>query len=536
MKRVCWAAQYNLRFFVLRRDGRYATGPQTAYFPERSLRQPTSVMRIRRPFLTLVALAGLIAAFMVSVGVLPSSADADSDLETSTQRAIEEILAEEDLPSAIWGIYVLDLETERVVFSRNADKNLIPASNLKLFTTATALDALGADHRFITRLYFDGTTNGDGTLNGDLVIKGSGDPTFGSRHEDGDPLENWARELRETGVERIEGRIIGDDDVFEDNPYAEGWDIRHIATEDYASGAGGLSYRDNLVELSVSGGGGGARVTSEPSGYVDIRNQIGSGRRGGGPFRVDRQVGTNTIGLTGRVSPSYRGTLRIPIENPTRFTLHAFRDALEAEGISLDAALFDIDDLITVPDYDNDEPLLIHVSPPMSEIARRINRESDNFYAEQVFRSFSQDGTTGGGAERVIAFLDHAGVESEGLSIRDGSGLSRKDMVTPQAIVGLLDHMNQHSARQAFWNSLPEGGGSGSTLRSRLRGVSMRGKTGSLEYVRALSGYVNAPNGRRLAFAIIANNYTTGGGTIAGAADRIVRALATGQRVPADDD
>ncbi len=488
-------------------------------------------MSSRRSLLVLFVLACLIAVITVGLGVRPSSADADADLETSTQQAIEEILAEEDLPSAIWGIYVRDLQTGRVVFSRNADKNLIPASNLKLFTSATALDALGADFRYITRLFFDGSSSGS-TLTGDLVIKGSGDPTFGSRHQNDDPLETWARELRESGVSRIEGRIIGDDDVFEDNPYAEGWDIRHVATESYAPGSGGLSYKDNLVELSISG----SRVSSEPSGYVDIRNEIGSGRRGGGPFRVDRFVGTNTIELTGRVSSSYRGTVRIPIENPTRFTLHAFRDALEAEGITVGASLFDIDDLNSLPDYDDDEPLLIHVSPPMSEIVRRINRSSDNLYAEQVFRTFSGNGSTRGGSERVISFLNRAGVETEGLSIRDGSGLSRKDMVTPQSIVGLLDQMNQHPARQAYWNSLPEGGGSGSTLRSRLQGVPMRGKTGSLEYVRALSGYVNAPNGRQLAFAIVANNYTTGGGTIAGAADRIVRALATGQRVPADED
>lgn len=493
-------------------------------------------MNTRYNLFALFAFAWLLVALTLGVGIRPSAADADSDLEASTRQAIAEILAEEDLPSAIWGIYVQDLQTGRAVFSLNADKNLIPASNLKLFTTATALDFLGADHRFITRLYFDGSTGGNGTLVGDLVIKGSGDPTFGSRHEQVDPFETWARELKESGVLRIEGRIIGDDDAFEDNPYAEGWDIRHIATENYASGAGGLSYRDNLIALSISGGGGGARVTSEPSGYVEIRNQVGSGRRGGGPFRVDRQVGTNTIELTGSVSSSYRGTLRIPIENPTRFALHAFKAALEAEGIAVSASIFDMDDLNSEPDYDDDEPLLIHVSPPMSEIAQRINRQSDNFYAEQVFRAFSAGGTTSGGSARVIAFLDRAGVETEGLSIRDGSGLSRKDMVTPQAIVGLLDHMDGHPARQAFLDSLPEGGGSGSTLRSRLRGVPMRAKTGSLEYVRALSGYVTAPGGRRLAFSIIANNYTTGGDIIAGAADRIVRALATGQRVPADED
>lgn len=487
----------------------------------------------RLPLLVLTVLVLAAGALLLS---RPRTAFADGEtaLETRTQAAIEAILNEPDLPSAIWGIYAIDLETGRVVYSHNGDKNLIPASNLKLFTTAAALGTLGPDYRYLTRLYFDGATTSDGTLRGDLILRGSGDPTFGSRNTNGeDPLEVWAQQLRETGVRRIEGRLLGDDDVFEDNPYAEGWDVWHVATEDYAPGSGGLSYSDNLVQLQVSGGGNRASVTVEPSGYVQIENQVGS-RRGGGysPFRVDRALGTNTITLSGSVSQRYRGTLRIPIENPTRFTLHAFADALRAEGIIVDAAVADVDDLDDAPSYTGKEPLLIHVSPRLAEIARRINRSSDNFYAEQLFRTLSDDGTTRGGSRRVLAFLGAGGVNVDGLSIRDGSGLSRKNLITPQSMAGLLRRMHEHPARRAFYDSLPEGGGSGSTLRNRLRGVPMRGKTGSLEYVRALSGYVTAPNGHPYAFCVIANNYTTSGGTIASAQDRIIRALATGASVP----
>lgn len=494
-------------------------------------------MPLKRSFL-LVPCTLVLFAFVVSVfGVKSSQADSDEDLHVQTQAAIEEILNEPDLPSAIWGIFVRDLRTGRVVFSRNSDKNLVPASNLKLFTTATALDFFGSDHRYITRLYFEGSTQSDGTLNGDLIIRGSGDPTFGSRHQEVNPLETWARQLRESGVRRIEGRIIGDDDILEDRPWAEGWDVWHVATEDYAPGAGGLSYRDNLVELSVSGSGSGSRasVSTNPSGYAQIENSVISSRGGGGrPFRIDRILGTNTIELTGSISTRYRGNSLIPIYNPTRFTLHAFVEALGDQGITVNAAVADLDDLDFTPSYSGD-PLLIHASPPMHQIVRRINQRSDNFYAEQVFRTFAGDGSTGDGARRVLSFLEGAGVDTEGLAIRDGSGLSRKDMVTPASIVGLLDHMDDHPERSAFWNSLPEGGGSGSTLRSRLSGIPVRAKTGSLAYVRALSGYVTAPNGNRLAFSVIANNYTTRGGSINGAADRIVRALATGARVPAEE-
>ncbi|MDX1439090.1 MAG: D-alanyl-D-alanine carboxypeptidase/D-alanyl-D-alanine-endopeptidase [Rubricoccaceae bacterium] len=495
-------------------------------------------MSFKRPVFAPAILTVFLIVFTIGTAVRTSTADADQDLQESTRAAIDEILNEPDLPSAIWGIYVRDLRTGRVVFSRNADKNLVPASNMKLFTTATALGVFGSNHRYITRLYFNGDTRSDGTLDGDLIIRGSGDPAFGSRHESIDPLETWARELRQAGIRRIEGRIIGDDDILEDNPYAEGWDVWHVATEDYAPASGGLSYRDNLVELSVSGTRSGSRASAstDPSGYAQIENRVISSRGGGGsPFRISRALGTNTIELSGSVSTRYRGTSHIPIENPTRFTLHAFVAALEAEGIIVDAAVADLDDLDVEPSYDSD-PLLVHASPPMSELVQRINQRSDNFYAEQVFRTFAANGTTRGGAQRVLAFLNDAGIQTEGLSIRDGSGLSRKDMVTPQALVGLLEHMDDHPERAAFWNSLPEGGGSQSTLRSRLRGIPVRAKTGSLEYVRALSGYVTAPSGNRLAFSVIANNYTTNGSAISSAADRIVRALATGASVPAEED
>jgi D-alanyl-D-alanine carboxypeptidase/D-alanyl-D-alanine-endopeptidase (penicillin-binding protein 4) len=473
----------------------------------------------------------LLALAVVVLAVRPSAADEETPVEAQTRAAIEEILAEPDLPSAIWGIYVRDLEAGRTIYSHNSDKNLIPASNLKLFTTATALDALGPDFRYVTRLYLDGSAEGD-VLRGDLVLRGSGDPTFGSRNAGGeDPFATWARELAESGVRRVEGRLIGDDDVFDDNPYAEGWDVWHVATEDYAPGSGGLAYADNLVELNLSG----SSVRTDPAGYVEVRSRV-QARRGGGysPFSVSRDLGSNTIYLNGSVSSRYRGTLLVPIENPTRFALHAFAEALRDEGIRVDATLADVDDLEDAPDYEGDEPLFTHVSPPLSEIVRRINQRSDNFWAEQVFRTLSEDGSTAGGTRRVLAFLESAGVDTEGLSIRDGSGLSRKDLVTPASMVGLLDRMNRHPARGAFYASLAQPGGDG-TLGNRLSGVPVRGKTGSLEYVRALSGYVTGPNGHRYAFCVIANNYTTNGGAIASAQDRIVRALATGQRVPAED-
>ncbi len=439
--------------------------------------------------------------------------------------AVDAILAEPDLPAAHWGIYVRDLNNDRTVYSHNGNRLFLPASNLKLLTTAVALDVLGPAHRFATRLYFGGETLPDGTLQGDLVIRGAGDPTFGSRASGDDPFEAWAGALHDAGVRRIEGRLVGDDDAVEETPWAEGWDVAHVATEQYAQSVGGLSWGDNLVAITVRG----RRVDTDPTGFVVV-----DGPSGSGGFSIARRLGSNVIDVRGSASNVRR---MIPIEQPTRYALHAFRQALLERGIEADVELIDADDLGAEPNYATlGQPVLAHLSPPLAEIIRHTNRRSDNFYAEQLFRVIGPDGTATGAAGRAIAFLDAAGAATEGLSIRDGSGLSRKDMVTPRAMVDLLAYMDNHAHRGAFVESLPSGGGAGSTLGRRLRDVDVQAKTGSLEYVRALSGYVRGPDGHRLAFSVIANNYTTGSGRIIDAVDRIVRALATGQRVEADEE
>jgi D-alanyl-D-alanine carboxypeptidase/D-alanyl-D-alanine-endopeptidase (penicillin-binding protein 4) len=436
--------------------------------------------------------------------------------------AVDAIIAEPDLPAAHWGIYVRDISTGRTVYTHDGDRLFLPASNLKLLTTALALDAFGPEHRFVTRLYFGGETLPDGTLLGDLVIRGAGDPTFGSRASGDDPFDDWAGALYDSGVRRIEGRLVGDDDAVEETPWAEGWDVAHVGVEQYAQSVGGLSWGDNLVTVIVRG----RNVETQPSGFATIERPSG-----GGGLRIERRLGTNVIEVRGQGATGQR---LIPIEQPTLFALYAFRQALREAGIEADVELTDADNLVSELDYSAlGQPVLAHLSPPLSEIIGHTNRRSDNFYAEQLFRLIAPDGSATGASTRAISFLAAAGASTEGLSIRDGSGLSRKNMVTPRAMVDLLVHMDTHRHRRAYLESLPTGGGAG-TLGRRLQDVEVRAKTGSLEYVRALSGYVTGPDGHRLAFSVIANNYTTRSPRVIDAVDRVVRALATGRRVEAE--
>ncbi|MEL6614436.1 MAG: D-alanyl-D-alanine carboxypeptidase/D-alanyl-D-alanine-endopeptidase [Bacteroidota bacterium] len=464
-------------------------------------------------------------------GAAPADTTARGPLLDSTAAAVEDVLADPDLPRAIWGIYVTDLASGRTILSRNADLTLLPASTMKLLTTATALDALGADYRYTTRLYHLGEASG-ATLTGDLVIRGAGDPTFGSEWVSADPLQAWAEALFESGVRRIEGRIIGDDDRFEDVAYAEGWDVSHIATESYAPATGGLAWNDNMLDVRFRRG----QPSVEPDGLVEFVTDIAAGRSGGGRLQVSRVVGTNQIQLSGTVPSGYNGTIEIPVENPTLYAAAAFAERLAEAGIAVDAEIVDGDALPRPPSYGASEPLRAYVSPPLRDIIERINRASDNLYAEHLFRTLSSSGSTEASARRVKDFLAEAGASTDGLSIVDGSGLSRKDLITPEALGALLAYMHTHEASVAFRRSLPQGGGAGSTLRNRMGGVPVRAKTGSLMAVRGLAGYVDGPRGEPLAFVLMANNYTTRGGRITQAMDRIVRALSTGQRVPADEE
>ena len=448
---------------------------------------------------------------------------------------IEQILSGESVRPAFWGIYVQDLASGDVVFAQNPNHLFIPASNQKILTSAAALDALGSDYRYRTVLYFNGTVNGS-TLKGDLVIRGSGDPSFGSVFGGGqNPLRNWAKSLAEMGVTRVEGRIVGDDNVFDDRPYGEGWDIDYVVTQSsrlLGVSAGGLSSNDNVVEVKIvaAGTGKAPEITMRPAGFLAIENGLmTANRRRGISVNTARTLGGESMSLQGSIPRSYEGTIVMPVTNPTAFTVNSFRSYLQGFGVEVEADPIDIDDLPEF-EYSTDMPLFAHVSRPLAEILQTVNKESNNFYADQVFRSFSGGGSAAGGEQRVKNLLQKAGAATEGLDFNDGSGLSRKNLVSPEAMAKLLAYMYRHPEREAFLESLAKGGERQSTLQHRLHNLPVRAKTGSLEYVRALSGYATTPDGRTLAFAIFANHFNGPSYQVTQTIDRIVMELASSSK------
>lgn len=461
---------------------------------------------------------------VLGIGLSASVATAPAD--------IEQLIRDAAAQPAFWGVYVEDVSSGASYYGHNPVNAFLPASNQKILTSATALDVLGSDYRYRTVLYFDGRVDGD-VLVGDLVIRGTGDPTFGSVLAGGpDPLRQWAERLAEMGVKRIEGRIVGDDNAFDDLPYAEGWDIDYVtsqASRGIGVSIGGLAYRDNVVDVRITANGAGRapEISTRPDGSLQVQNQLMTANRSRGiAVNTHRDFGSDFIALRGSIPQTYDGTIVVPVTNPTTFTLNTFVRYLQSAGIEVEADAADIDALEEF-EYAGDTPLFAHLSPRLAEILRIVNKESNNFYAEQVFRSFSSAGTAAAAEIRVKQLLNRAGAATNSIEVRDGSGLSRKNMITPEAMGRLLSYMHDHPERDAFLTSLARGGEPESTLRYRLSNVSVHAKTGSLEFVRALSGYVITSDGRTLAFCIFANNYSAPSYQITQTIDRIVMELAS---------
>ncbi len=443
-----------------------------------------------------------------------------------------------DANTAHWGVAVMDLTSGQMLFEYNGGKAFLPASTQKILTTAAALEALGPDYRYKTVLYFDGRLE-RGVLRGDLILKGSGDPTFGSIEIGGaDPLRRWAAELKAMGITGFEGRIIGDDDAFDNVRFAEGWDIDYLSNQAsrlLGVAAGGLAYRDNVVELRVTSGAPGAPPTlsTVPEGFAEIRNgAMTAARTRGSAVEVQRDMVNEKIVVRGTVPRSYNASLAIPVVNPTAFALESFASSLRQAGLAVKATLHDVDLLDQKPVYDRLEPLFVEVSPPLQQIIAITNKESNNFYAEQLFRTIAYGGSAAGGEARLKQLLGKAGANVGAVSIRDGSGLSRKNYVTPETMVRLLTYMHQGPHRAAFLTSIARAGEYHTTMGGRLSGLPIYAKTGSLDFVRSLAGYARLADGRPVAFAVMANNYTASSHAITYKIDAIVNTFTAPPAAP----
>jgi len=458
------------------------------------------------------------------------------------EQEIENDLNEPRFSNAFIGIEVRSVKTGESLFHQNEKKNFLPASNLKLVTTAAALGTLGPDFRYSTQLVTDGKIHRS-VLKGDLIIRGSGDPTFGSpsMFPDKDPtsiFDEWADSLEKLGIDRIDGAIIADPNYFTDDMYPDGWAVEDMPFY-FATASSGLSFADNSVSVSVTPGlHSGAKAIYEISPeteYLTVDNsamtrepKMATRAQGkdssltsvslpSNTIKVTRAQGENAISIVGTVDRGATGVHeQLSIENPALYAATVFREMLEYRGFTITGGTMTAGELDEKIDYGHDQTLLQYTSPPMSEIVKVVNKKSQNFYSEQLIRTIGKEmlgkGSWESGIIAVKKYLSSLGMDADKLTLYDGSGLSRMDLISPEEIVTLLRAIQRQPKNfPAFDSSLPVMGIDG-TLSERLRQSAATGnvhaKTGFLTGIRCLSGYVKTKDDELLAFSMMVNNYT----------------------------
>jgi len=435
---------------------------------------------------------------------------------------IEKIMQDNKAGDSFWAIQVRD-STGKLLENYQGEKLIRPASNLKLLVSAAFLHELGSKYRFKTELYGLGEQSGE-IWNGDLIIRGMGDPTINGDFNNGDPLflfEKWLQLLKERGIKRINGNIIGNESFFDDMPYPKGWEWDDLSYY-YGVEIGALSFNSNVVELEVLAD---SEIGSTPeiqwfpfnTNYVEfINEQVITPANSEFDESYRRMLGTNTILLRSKLPLGYYETEPLSITNPALYFIDTFAQYLEKGNIEINGQL--IADRQSHNWESNSFLLLdIHRSEPLSEIIEWMNKESDNFFAEMLLKTvaaekYNTEGSTELGLEIVKEFMNAAGLDSSDVVLRDASGMASATTIKLSALNKLLVWMQKHPEWSSYFESMSVGGQDG-TLKFRFGDSPLAGKffgkSGFVSGVRTLSGYLETQQKNKLIISIATNNYTS---------------------------
>ncbi|HEX3142961.1 MAG TPA: D-alanyl-D-alanine carboxypeptidase/D-alanyl-D-alanine-endopeptidase [Pyrinomonadaceae bacterium] len=457
---------------------------------------------------------------------------------------IEEICRQPALDPGFFAVKIVSLDSGQTIFEQQANKFVRPASNMKLYTVATAFDRLTADYHFITSVYAKEKPE-DGRIKGDLVVYGRGDPSISTRFT-GDyfkAINDLADRIVAAGVKRVKGDLVGDASFFNGSPIGSGWEWEDL-TWSYGAPVSALSINDNAIDLNVRPGatvGAPVTVTTGPANasFITIVNRATtSPKELRSNLQIYRGLGANTLEITGTLpigDAGFRGGIAIP--DPPLAFVSMLRDALLKRGVKIDGQLRTVNDrtggsvLPRIPAGFNSPTGTINQfpveitslsSPPFATVAAQTLKPSQNQYTELILRTLGrtqpQPNVDSGrdrsdeelGLSIVRSFLHQAGIADSDVALDDGSGLSRNDLISANTTVQLLTYMAKHKYFAQFRDALPIAGVDG-TLSTRMRGTpaekNLRAKTGSLSSVASLSGYVTTAGGDHLVFSMMLNNY-----------------------------
>lgn len=443
-----------------------------------------------------------------------------SDLKEFS-KILDDIFNDPAFSNAHWGVVIQSLSTGEYFYRRNENKNFMPASNMKLFTTALALLQLGPDYTYKTTLYLNGKIRNE-EIKGDLILRGVGDPTLSARFYNGDALavfNQWADSLVNMGIEVINGNIIADDDAFEEESLGNGWSWDDEPYY-YSAISGAVCFNDNCIDLRIIPAdrvGKKAIIETYPkTKFVTILNNVVT-VSDDSVTNIDcyRERNTNIIQCFGTIRKSEIEVKEsVTVNNPTKFAAHVLKEVLESRGIKVRGQAIDNDEIGIVRDYQKLTPLFTQVSPSLKDIIKVVNKISQNLYSEQLLKTIGYEklkyGSIENGLKASKNLLKQMGIDPDNLQIVDGSGLSRLNLFTPAQLNSLLRFMYRSKYFNEFYESLPIAGVDG-TIANRMKNTramnNVRAKTGYINAVRSLSGYVTTTDGEMLTFVMIANNF-----------------------------
>jgi D-alanyl-D-alanine carboxypeptidase/D-alanyl-D-alanine-endopeptidase (penicillin-binding protein 4) len=468
------------------------------------------------------------------------------------------MVAAPEFRNAHWGILVVDPEQGDTLYSHNAGKLFMPASNMKIVTGSVALAQLGADFRFNTAFVAAGPVCG-GLLHGDLLVDGRGDPSMSDamRVDAMVPMREIADSLAARGIRRVKGRVISGFDAFPGSQLGYGWSWDDLG-DTYSAGVDELFLNEGYGRVVVRGGrraSSPVRVTALPSAqYPRLRVAARTGwapdtltlAPGGGDVmrrsrsrnaNADLTVFPDSLGrglvLTGWIAPGVVDTIDVVFPDQNRAYLAALRGAIADRGIHIENRTRKLGKCAGATAVSALDTLFEYQSPPLRDILHAMEKPSQNQIAEILLRTLGLEragvGRPDSGAAVVERQLLAWGAEPDGFVIRDGSGLSRYDYVSPETLVRTLAAIRRDTAFTAFYDALPIAGIDG-TIEYRMRGTAAEGnvhaKTGSIANARSLSGYVTTADGRHLIFSLLCNNWTVPARDVLRVQDAIAARLA----------
>ncbi len=477
---------------------------------------------------------------------------------------VEKILGAADVNRGYWGMLVEDADSGEVLYSLNADRYFLPASNAKLFTAALTLATLGSDYCFHTTIESRSAADADGVIHGDLVLVGRGDPNLSNRvfpfakkvERDGPPekiLADMADAVVARGVKQISGDVIGDDSYFAGGTYPSGWAIDDMLWS-YGVPVSALEINDGVFFLELHAGetaGTPVTYTVSPSTNIyQIRSEVVTGARGSAQkLSVSREPGSTLIIVSGSMPVGAQPhSMAIAIDRPAEYAAALLKNLLEARGVVIEGrararhagdsgawytangswtaeevvipacaaspALHFFEPSLSDSEIPPANVLAEHVSPPIPDTLRVMAKISQNLHAEMYLRAAGRMKTGDPSADAALQFEQDfrvsIGLKENDVVMSDASGLSRKDLVSPQSEVSLLRWATEQPWAATFRSVLPVAGEDG-TLMDRMKDTAAAGnvsaKTGSLTHVDSLAGYATSTRGAHLVFSFIVNNH-----------------------------